>query len=50
MTQEIGDAIQLLEKAKSEPTDKAVELVNEAINLLFSAVKNPEGPDLDRGS
>jgi hypothetical protein len=50
MQQEISDAIQLLESAKSQEPDQATSTVNQVIQLLLSAFGNPAAPDVDKGT
>lgn len=49
MTQEIGDAIQLLQTALTLPADEAVKPVKEATQLLLQALKDNQGNDPDIG-
>lgn len=49
MQQEIRDAIQLLESAQTQAPEQAAATVNQAIQVLSSALSNPIGPDVDKG-
>lgn len=49
MQQQIGDAIQLLESARSVPAEAAAELVTKAVELLVTALKDNQGYDVDKG-
>lgn len=49
MTQEISDAITLLEQAKQQTPEQATATVNQAIEVLLNAVRDQQAPDVDRG-
>jgi hypothetical protein len=49
MMQEVGDAIQLLQKALTLAPEKAVAPVKQATQLLLQALKDNQGNDPDKG-